>query len=123
MCKKMEICNCRIETEEEAACIFRYFLHEGTKNIYVNDSYINVPCYGIEITSEKLLKGRLVEIYSDRIDVVSSVKDKVLSLIEFLKDNEVSPIHIFDIVGDYADEWVGDFDRDAKALMESISLN
>lgn len=66
--------------------------------------------------------GRLEDIFSDSLTVVSSVKDKVVNLIEFLKDNEVSPHHLVDIVGEYADEWVGDFDRDARCLLESISL-
>lgn len=123
MYNKMEICNCRVETEGDASYVFRYYLYESTKKITVNATCIEVPCYGIEITSEKLVKGRLEEIFSDRIDVVSSVKDKVIDLIEFLKNNEVSPVHLFDIAGDYADEWIEDFDKEAKSIMESVSLN
>lgn len=123
MYNKMEICNCKVEAEGETSYVFRYYLHESTKKITMDASCINVPCYGIEITSERLVKGRLDEIFSDRIDVVSSVKGKVINLIEFLKENEVSPVHLLDIVGDYADEWVEDFDKDAKCIMESVSLN
>lgn len=122
MYKRMEICNCKVEAEEEISYIFRYYLLEDTKKILVNESHINVPCYGIEITSERIVKGRIEEIFSDSVSAVSSIKNKVVNLIEFLKDNEVSPYHIIDIVGEYADEWIGDFDKEAKSLMESISL-
>lgn len=120
--KRMEICNCKVEAEEQVGYVFRYYLLEDTKKISVNELQINVPCYGIEITSERIVNGRLDDIFCDSIAVVSSIKDKVLNLIEFLKDNEVSPHHLIDIVGEYADEWVGDFERDARCLIESISL-
>lgn len=122
MYKKMEICNCRVEAEEQVAYVFRYNLLEDTKKIVINEAYINVPCYGIEITSERIEGGRVTDIFSDSLTVVSSVKDKVINLIEFLKDNEVSPYHLVDIAGEYADEWVDDFEKDARSLTESISI-
>lgn len=122
MYKRMEICNCKVETEEQAVYVFRYYLLEDTKKISVNESNINVPCYGIEIISEKIVDGRLKDIFSDSLPVVSSIKSKVVNLIEFLKDNEVSPHHLVDIVGEYADEWVEDFNADARCLMEFTSL-
>lgn len=122
MYKKMEICNCKVEADDQVGFLFRYYLLEDSKKIFINESHVNVPCYGIEITSERFVNGRLKEIFSDSICVVSSIKDKVINLIEFLKENQVSPLHLMDIVGEYADEWVGDFEKDAKCLMESISL-
>lgn len=122
MYKRMEICNCKVEADEQVAYVFRYYLLEDSKKILINESHINVPCYGIEITSERIVQGRLEEVFCDSLDAVSSIKDKVVNLIEFLRDNEVSPYHLIDIVGEYADEWVGDFDKDARCLVESISL-
>lgn len=121
MYKRMEICNCKVEGDEQTRYVFRYYLLEDTKKIFINESHINVPCYGIEIVSEKIVNGRLKDIFCDSLAVVSSIKDKVINLIEFLKDNEVSPYHIVDIVGEYADEWVGDFEKDARCIIESIS--
>jgi hypothetical protein len=119
--KRMEICNCKVEADEQTRYVFRYYLLEDTKKIFINESHINVPCYGIEISSEKIVNGSLEDIFCDSLTVVSSMKDKVVNLIEFLKDNQVSPHHIVDIVGEYADEWVGDFEKDARCIIESIS--
>ncbi|MDF2672097.1 MAG: hypothetical protein K0R09_362 [Clostridiales bacterium] len=121
MYKRMEICNCKVEADEQTRYVFRYYLLEDTKKIFINESHINVPCYGIEISSEKIVNGSLEDIFCDSLTVVSSMKDKVVNLIEFLKDNQVSPHHIVDIVGEYADEWVGDFEKDARCIIESIS--
>lgn len=122
MYKRMEICNCKVEADEKVVYVFRYNLLEDIKKIIVDELSINVPCYGIEIISEKIENGRLTDIYSDSLMAVSSIKEKVVNLIEFLKDNEVSPYHLVDIVGEYADEWVDDFEKDARGLMESISI-
>lgn len=121
MFRRMEICNCKVENDEHVVYVFKYYILEDTKEILINESHINVPCYGIEISSERVVDGRTEDIYCDNISVVSSVKDKVINLIEFLKEKEVSPYHIIDIVGEYADEWVRDFENDARFLMDSIS--
>jgi hypothetical protein len=121
MYKRMEICNCKVEVEEQVGYVFRYYLLEDTKEISVDESSINVPCYGIEITSERIVNGRIEGIFSDSLNAVSSIKDKVVNLIEFLKNNEVSPYHLIDIIGEYADEWVEDFEKDARCLFKSIS--
>lgn len=118
----MEICNCKVKDEEGVIYLYKYNLIESTKKISINDSSINVPCYGIEIISEKIENDKTVENFRDSLPAVSSVKEKVLNLIEFLRKNEVSPYHIIDIVGEYSDNWVGDFENDARCLMDSVSL-
>jgi hypothetical protein len=122
MYKKLEICNCRVSLDEHVEYMFRYFLIEGSKKIFINEAGVDVASFGIEITSEKFMDEQLVDTYSDSIETVSSVKDKVVNLIEYLKKYEVSPVHLVDIAGEYADEWTADFDRDAKCILESISL-
>jgi hypothetical protein len=102
--------------------MFRYYLLEGSKNINVCESGIDVSCFGIEITSEKYFDDQLVDTYSNSVEAVSSVKERVVNLIDFLKKKEVSPVHLVDIIGEYVDEWTSDFDKDAKCLLESISL-
>lgn len=122
MFKMMEICNCMTELEEGATIMFRYYLLEGTKKININEENINLPSYGIQISSEKTVSGKLVDIYSDLIETVSPNKEKVVNLIEFMGENSVSPIHLIDIAGGYADEWIEDFENEAKSILHSISI-
>ena len=45
----------------------------------------------------------------NEIRKISNSKTKVEWLLNLLKDNNVSPIHLVDILGSYVDEYVSDF--------------
>lgn len=122
MYKKVEISTCRTFVDNEREYIYRYFLIESNKKININEHIVTVPCYGIDVIREELKEGKIVDIYENMLDCVSSVSEKVVSLIEYLRNNEVSPVHLIDIVGEYADEWVDDFDRTARVLLESMAV-
>ena len=117
MYKRTEICTCRTSLENQKECLYRYYLIKSNKNIERNDNVVSVPCYGIGIKSEVILNGKILSAYDDTINAVSSVEDKVLKLIEMFKDNNVSPVHLIDIAGEYADEWVDDFDEYADKIL------
>lgn len=122
MFEKKEICSCRNILDGSIEYIYRYFLIEDIKSVIINGQRVDVPSYGIEISRELILNGKTADLYGERLDSISSTMGKVLELIEYLKDNEVSPIHLVDIVGEKADEWVADFEEAAKSLLKSMAL-
>lgn len=117
MYKRTEICTCRTSLDSQKECLYRYYLIRSNKNMERKDNIVSVPCYGIGIKSEVILNGKLLSTYDDAIDTVSSAEDKVLRLINMFKDNNVSPVHLIDIAGEYVDEWVDDFDEYADKII------
>ncbi|MDB2097813.1 DUF6514 family protein [Clostridium paraputrificum] len=47
---------------------------------------------------------------------MSTQRHKVKGLLNLLYKNEVSPIHLIDIIGEYVDKWVGDFEESKKMV-------
>lgn len=65
--------------------------------------------FGIEIERTDY-KGELeIDSYSDSVELISPVESKVKGLLRMLYENQVSPIHLIDIIGEYVDEYVSDF--------------
>lgn len=122
MYKKTEICSCKVYDEDGKGYFYRYFLLQSNVKIETCMTNINVPAYGIEIISEEMRDGKIVRIDGDSIMCVSPFKPKVLGLIDLLSNNSVSPVHLVDIVGAYADESVDDFDITAKKLFNNHIL-
>lgn len=72
--------------------------------------------FGIEVERQDLRDGVLSNIERDSVDIISTKEEKVRFLLELLYKNNVSPIHLIDIIGSYVDEYVEDFNND-KALV------
>ncbi|MGL5352167.1 MAG: DUF6514 family protein [Clostridium sp.] len=89
--------------------------NEGTELKYTyrltENKYKGNEAYGIEVERHKSLGGQTVDIERDKIDLISINKYKVNSLLELLYKNLVSPIHLVEILGEYVDEYVYDFDK------------
>lgn len=120
MHKIKEICSCRTLLDNNREFVYRYFLTEGTKELEVNVKKIVVPCYGISIVKEENLGGNTMNIDEESLECLTSNREKALNLVKTLRDHEVSPIHLYDIVGEMADEWVSDFESEATAIASSI---
>lgn len=67
--------------------------------------------YGIEVERQDIVDGNLVAVERDSIDLISPNKEKVEVLLNLLAKNNVSPIHLVDIIGEYVDQYVGEFDK------------
>ena len=67
--------------------------------------------YGIEVERQDVVDGSLVTVERDSIDLISPNKEKVEVLLNLLAKNNVSPIHLVDIIGEYVDQYVGEFDK------------
>lgn len=83
----------------------KYFYKLTTK------SYKNVQAFGIEVDREDSRDGDIIKKESDLVELVSTNKEKVRSLLDILYRNQVSPIHLVEIIGEYVDKYVSDFDE------------
>lgn len=83
-----------------------------SKYIYrlVEEDYKNERAYGIEVEREDYNNENVVNIERDSILKISNQVHKVEGLLEKLYNNEVSPIHLVDVIGAYVDEYVLDFE-------------
>ena len=70
----------------------------------------NEDVFGIEVERQDIKNGQVVNIERDSINVVSKQKEKASKLLNLLFENNVSPIHLIDIVSPYAeDNYVDEF--------------
>lgn len=65
--------------------------------------------YGIEIERKDFKDFNLIKIERDSIENISPNKNRVEILVDKLYKNEVSPIHLIDIIGEDVDRCVADF--------------
>ena len=122
MYNKYHICSCKTELGVENVFVYKYFLIECKKDICRGNDRVAIMAYGIEAVCEKHVNDRVVDVCTDKIEIISPYKEKILELIEFLRSHEVSPVHLIDIVGAFADEGVEDFDREADILAQAVML-
>lgn len=120
MLNTVEIHTCKTALENGREFVYIYYLTESTKDITIEDLEVSVTSYGIGIIREEIADGKVIDTFEDRFDAVSPVKSKVLSLIDFLVDNEVSPLHLIDVIGESIDNWVTDYEIEA---ISKLSIN
>ena len=65
--------------------------------------------YGIEIEREDIQGEKIINIEKEPVDIISPKKEKVDDILNKLYRNEVSPIHLIDIIGLDVDKAVFDF--------------
>lgn len=76
----------------------------------IKKDYNGIDAYGIEIERKDYIGLKNVNLERERIDMVSAHKHKVKQILIKLYNNQVSPIHLLDVVGEYADQHVYEFD-------------
>lgn len=95
------------------------YIYRLTKNkvslAFGTDS-MEVQSYGIEIERQDVENGSIVNIERDSVKSISPHRHKVHNLLNLLYDNCVSPIHLIEILGDYIDEYIVDFDEAFKQI-------
>ncbi|MBQ6820664.1 MAG: hypothetical protein IJO26_05155 [Clostridium sp.] len=65
--------------------------------------------FGIEVEKQDFIEGKIVNLERDYIKKISNNKKKVNDLLELIYKYQVSPIHLIDILGEYTDNYVSDF--------------
>lgn len=80
---------------------------DGIERIYIykvtqqkQDSILE---YGVKATREDVSKGESVTIVESEVKYISPKKDVVMGIVDILCRNEVSPIHLKEIICDYVD--------------------
>lgn len=80
----------------------------------IKKEYNGMTAYGIEIERKDYIGLKNVNLEREKIDIISVHRHKVKQLLMKLYNNQVSPIHLTDIIGSYADEHAYEFDIGAK---------
>ena len=75
----------------------------------IKESFLDGQAFGIEVERQDFIDGNLVKIERDSIRKISNKEDKVKNLLELIYNYQVSPIHLVDILGEYVDSYVSDF--------------
>lgn len=76
----------------------------------IKKDYKGVAVYGIEIERKDYVGLKIVNLERENMDMISIHRHKVKQLLMLLYNNQVSPIHLIDVAGAYADEHTYEFD-------------
>lgn len=76
----------------------------------IKGDYKGVAVYGIEIERKDYVGLKNINLEREKLDAISVHRHKVKVLLMKLYNNVVSPIHLIDIGGSYADEHAYEFD-------------
>lgn len=101
-----------VEIEKNVEYNYVYKLLESNYSVDVNGKTQIVQAYGIEVEREDVVKGKKVSQCKDFVKYISPKKDKVVNLMKMLYQHLVSPIHLIDVIGEYVDQCVDDFEEE-----------
>ncbi|CDF57695.1 DUF6514 family protein [Thermobrachium celere] len=118
----VEIASCRTILDDNKSYVYKYYLVKNCKKINVGDDEFDIKCFGIEVLREEIVDDKVISIEKNWVDYVSTDRTKVLELIIYLQKNEVSPVHLVEIIGEYVDEWVSDFDNEVSKIEAKLVL-
>lgn len=83
---------------------------EGVERVYtyqiISNCEENIIEYGIEARREDKSEGDIIKVEKKQIKNISSDQDRMDEIINLLSRNQVSPIHLQDILSDYIDRYV-----------------
>lgn len=99
---------------------YQYNLIRNTIEIEVCGKTIEVQGYGIKAIRTHSNSEGIVFQEEDLVKIISPQRHKVQGLIKLLWDNTVSPVHLIDVLGEYIDEFIGDFDQ---VDLENVATN
>lgn len=77
----------------------------------IKKDFRGITAYGIEIERKDYVGLANVNLERERIEVISPHRHKVKQLLIKLYTNQVSPYHLIDLIGSYADEYAYEFDN------------
>lgn len=94
---------------------YSYRLIKSNVKLLQMDS-AEIESYGIEVERRDIVNDKLVKIERDSVKNISPHMCKVSKLLNMLYANTVSPIHLIDVLAEYIDEYVIDFDKILKDI-------
>lgn len=107
---------CKVKENGKVKYIYNYRIIKSTISLKYEEEKIDVQAYGIEIERQDIYNGSIINIERDCVKNISPHRHKVHTLLKILYDNVVSPIHLIDIIGEYIDKDITDFDEVYKEI-------
>ncbi|HHW57105.1 MAG TPA: hypothetical protein GXX15_05450 [Clostridia bacterium] len=92
----------------------RYSVIMSEVSVFNGKEEVKLPSYGIEILQEVFEGEQKVEVLEEKVTNISPYFEKVDMLAQFFKDMEVSPLHLCEIIDDMWEDYIGDYDVQAK---------
>ena len=111
----------KIEAIEGMKCKYFYRLIKSSFPTTLHDEKVNVVCFGIEVERHDIINNCIAKIERESIDKISPYRYKVHNLLKLINDNVVSPIHLIDVLGEYVDEYILDFNDSIENFDEQLS--
>ncbi|MBZ9689166.1 DUF6514 family protein [Clostridium estertheticum] len=103
-------------TDDDVKHNYFYRLVKSQVSVSMDYEPAGVQSYGIEIERQDIIDDIVVFIERDCVENISPQRHKVKNLIKMLHENTVSPIHMIDVLGEYIDEYISDFDEMLKNI-------
>ncbi|GIM29964.1 hypothetical protein CPJCM30710_26300 [Clostridium polyendosporum] len=100
----------RNEIQNEVNYKYFYKLVRNELRLPIGEDKVNVQTYGIEVERHDIINGNLINTEIEAIASISPQTHKVHNLLKMVYDNGVSPRHLIDILGEYADTYIMDFE-------------
>lgn len=104
------------ELDDDMKRVYFYRMIKSKININYNWDTIPIQSYGIEVERQDMLNDKLVNVCRDCVRNISPDRYKVHNLLKLLYDGQVSPIHLVEVIGDYVDEYILEFDKQLKFM-------
>lgn len=96
---------------------YNYRLLKNNVSLSYGNDTMEVQSYGIEVERQDIVNGTVTNVLIDSIKSISPYRFKVHNLLKLLYDNEVSPVHLIEVLGEYIDEYVIDFDEKLESAV------
>lgn len=103
-----------VEDGREFTYVYKLLKNDFVMEVDGNQK--SIQAYGIEVERQDLLDGQVIQVEKDYEKYISPQRHKVRSLMKLLNDNIVSPVHLIDIIGEYIDEYISDFDKELNGI-------
>lgn len=105
------------ETVEGGMYEYYYRMIKDNVSLSYGNNTMEVQSYGIEVERHDIVNGAVRDVSVDSIKSISPYRFKVHNLLKLLYDNEVSPVHLIEVLGEYIDEYVIDFDEKLESAV------
>jgi hypothetical protein len=107
--------------EERRNITIHYTVVMSEISVFNGKEEVKLPSYGIKILQE-IFDGEKekIEIIEEKVTNISPYFEKVDKLAQFFKEMTVSPVHLYEVIDDMCEDYISDYDRQAKLCKVAI---
>lgn len=91
--------------------ILREYKYEITESLYRG-----CKCYGISIKRTDYLNEIIVKEVKESVELVTPDLERATQFVDMLSEKNVSPFHLIDIISEYEDKFIDDFNKLDKVI-------